>query len=102
MRERGRLADQVGGVQKLKRDVPDALDLIELAEAAGDEATITAAVAGEVGYAAEAKRHEMESWPTPNDAYLEVNTSAGGTRARTGPRCCCACTCAGRSGAATR
>jgi len=38
MRERNRLAAQVEGVQKLEKDVADALELIELAEAEGDQA----------------------------------------------------------------
>jgi peptide chain release factor 2 len=86
MRERGRLADQVDGVRKLERDVEDALGLIELAEAEGDEDTIKAALADLEGLAAEAKRLEIESLLSgeadANDAYLEVNAGAGGTEAQ--------------------
>jgi peptide chain release factor 2 len=86
MRERGRLAGQVEGVRKLERDVADTLELIEMAEAEGDEATIDAAIADLVGFAAEAKRHEIESLLSgeadANDAYLEVNAGAGGTEAQ--------------------
>jgi peptide chain release factor 2 len=86
MRERGRLAGQVEGVQKLERDVADTLELIELAEAEGDEPTIAAALADLEGYAVEAKRHEIESLLSgeadANDAYLEVNAGAGGTEAQ--------------------
>jgi peptide chain release factor 2 len=86
MRERGRLAGQVEGVRKLERDVADTLELIEMAEAEGDEATINAAIADLVGFAAEAKRHEIESLLSgeadANDAYLEVNAGAGGTEAQ--------------------
>ncbi|NMJ41938.1 peptide chain release factor 2 [Roseomonas sp. JC162] len=86
MRERGRLAGQVEGVQKLERDVADALGLIELAEAEGDEDTIKAALADLEGLAAEAKRLEIESLLSgeadANDAYLEVNAGAGGTEAQ--------------------
>ena len=86
MRERGRLADQVEGVQRLERDVADAFGLIELAEAEGDAATADAAVADLERLAAEAKRREIESLLSgeadANDAYLEVNAGAGGTEAQ--------------------
>ncbi len=86
MRERGRLSSQVDGVRKLERDVADALGLIELAEAEGDEDTATAAVADLQGFAAEAKRLEIESLLSgeadANDCYVEVNAGAGGTEAQ--------------------
>ncbi len=86
MRERGRLAEQVDGVRRLERDVEDALGLIELAEAEGDEGTIDAAVADLERLAEEAKRREIESLLSgeadANDAYLEVNAGAGGTEAQ--------------------
>jgi len=86
MRERGRIADQVEGVQKLEQSVRDALELIELAEAEGDQATADAAVADLHALAAEAKRREIESLLSgeadANDAYLEVNAGAGGTEAQ--------------------
>jgi len=86
MRERGRIADQTGGVRQLEQSVADALELIELAEAEGEIATADAAVADLVTLAAEAKKREIESLLSgeadPNDAYLEVNAGAGGTEAQ--------------------
>ncbi|RKK02115.1 peptide chain release factor 2 [Pseudoroseomonas wenyumeiae] len=86
MRERGRLADQIEGVQKLEQNVRDALELIEMAEAEGDEATANAAVADLKDFAAEAKRREIESLLSGEadmrDAFLEVNAGAGGTEAQ--------------------
>ena len=86
MRERNRLAAQVEGVQKLEKDVADALELIELAEAEGDEATADAAVADLKRFAAELKHREIESLLSgeadANDAYLEVHAGAGGTEAQ--------------------
>ena len=86
MRERGRLAEQVEGVQRLERDVADALGLIELAEAEGDNDTADAAVADLEGLAEEAKRREIESLLSgeadANDCYVEVNAGAGGTEAQ--------------------
>lgn len=86
MRERGRLADQIEGVQKLEQDVRDALELIEMAEAEGDAATADAAVADLKAFAKEAKRREIESLLSGEadmrDAFLEVNAGAGGTEAQ--------------------
>lgn len=86
MRERGRLSSQVDGVRKLERDVADAIDLIELAEAEGDDATANAAVADLETFAQEAKRLEIESLLSgeadANDCYVEVNAGAGGTEAQ--------------------
>ena len=86
MRERGRLADQVEGVKRLEQSVADALELIELAEAEGDEGTAGAAVEDLKGLAAEAKRREIESLLSgeadANDCYVEVNAGAGGTEAQ--------------------
>jgi peptide chain release factor 2 len=86
MRERGRLAEQIEGVRRLEAEVEDALGLIELAEAEGDEETIAAAIADLERLAAEAKRREIESLLSgeadANDAYLEVNAGAGGTEAQ--------------------
>jgi peptide chain release factor 2 len=86
MRERGRLADQIEGVQKLEQDVRDALELIELAEAEGDAGTADAAVADLKAFAVEAKRREIESLLSgeadQRDAFLEVNAGAGGTEAQ--------------------
>jgi peptide chain release factor 2 len=86
MRERGRLVEQVEGVQRLERSVADALELIEMAEAESDAATADAAVADLITFATEAKRREIESLLSGeadhNDAYVEVNAGAGGTEAQ--------------------
>ncbi|HEV7265863.1 MAG TPA: peptide chain release factor 2 [Falsiroseomonas sp.] len=86
MRERNRLASQLEGVQKLEKDVADALELIELAEAEGDAATADAAVADLRGFAADLKRREIEGLLSgeadANDCYVEVNAGAGGTEAQ--------------------
>src|SRR5690349_18531143 len=86
MRERNRLADQVEGVKRLEQSVRDSLELVELAEAEGDAATADAAVDDLKALAEEAKRREIESLLSgeadANDAYLEVNSGAGGTEAQ--------------------
>ena len=86
MRDRNRLAAQVEGVQKLEADVTDALGLIELAEAEGDDEMVADGVATLRALAEDAKRREIESLLSGeadgNDAYVEVNSGAGGTEAQ--------------------
>jgi peptide chain release factor 2 len=86
MRERGRLSSQVDGVRKLERDVADALEMIEMADAEGDVGAADELLADLAGLAAEAKRLEIESLLSgeadSNDCYVEVNAGAGGTEAQ--------------------
>ena len=86
MRDRNRLATQIEGVQRLEREVADALELIALAEAEGEAAMVADGVAGLRVLAAEAKRREIESLlageADGNDAYVEINAGAGGTEAQ--------------------
>ena len=86
MRERNRLASQIEGVTALEGNVTDAAELIELAEADGDAGMVAEGVTALQGLAAEAKRREIESLLSGeadgNDAYLEVNSGAGGTEAQ--------------------
>jgi peptide chain release factor 2 len=86
MRERNRLAAAVEGVRKLERDVADAVELIALAESDNDAAMAAEASVSLRALAAEAKRREIESLLSGeadyNDAYIEINSGAGGTEAQ--------------------
>ncbi len=86
MRERNQIASAMEGVVKLEQDVADALELIELAEADGDEAMVAEAMTALRTAADEAKRREIESLLSgeadANDAYVELNSGAGGTEAQ--------------------
>lgn len=86
MRERNRLASQTEGLIKLEADVADALELIAMGEAEGDEAVVADSTALLRALAEDAKRREIESLLSgeadANDAYLEVNAGAGGTEAQ--------------------
>lgn len=86
MRERNRLASAIEGVQRLEREVEDAIGLIELAEAEEDEATIAAAEADLRRLADEARRREIESLLSGeadgNDCFVEINAGAGGVDAQ--------------------
>jgi peptide chain release factor 2 len=86
MRERNHLAGQMDGLRKLERDVADTLELIELAEAEGDEAMTADGMTTLRALAGEAKRREIESLlageADMNDAYIEINAGTGGTEAQ--------------------
>ncbi len=86
MRERNRLAAGVDGVRALEREVADAMELIELAEAENDPAMVADGLASLRAAADEAKRREIESLLSgeadANDCYVEINAGAGGTEAQ--------------------
>jgi peptide chain release factor 2 len=82
-RERSRLAAQVEAVQALERDLADALGYAELADEEGDEASLEEARAALKDIKARAARAELEALLSGeadgNDAYVEINSGAGGT-----------------------
>lgn len=86
MRERNLLASGMEGVLRLESEVADALELIELAEGDGDTAMAGEAMASLRALAEESKRREIESLLSgeadANDAYIELNSGAGGTEAQ--------------------
>jgi len=86
MRERNRLAGAIEGLRKLEGDAADTLDLIDMADAEGDQAMVADGMSTLRTLLAEAKRREIESLLSgeadANDAYLEVNSGAGGTEAQ--------------------
>ncbi len=86
MRERNQIASAMEGVRKLEGDVSDTLELIGLAEADGDAAMVSDAMASLRDLAEEAKRREIESLLSGeadgNDCYIELNSGAGGTEAQ--------------------
>ncbi|MEO8813301.1 MAG: peptide chain release factor 2 [Caulobacteraceae bacterium] len=83
MRERTRLAGQVEAVRRLERELADALEFAELADAEGDQASLDDVTAQLGALKALADRAELEALLSGEadgaDAYLEVNSGAGGT-----------------------
>src|SRR6201996_4629203 len=83
MRERTRLANQVGAVQALERELADAVGYAELADEEGDEASLDEARGQLKALKDRAARAELEALLSGeadgNDAYLEINSGAGGT-----------------------
>ena len=86
MRERNRLAGLIDGLRAMQAEAGDAAELIALAEAEGDAAMVADGMATLARVMEEAKRREIESLLSgeadPNDAYVEVNSGAGGTEAQ--------------------
>jgi peptide chain release factor 2 len=83
MRERTRLADQVGRVQKLEQERADALEYAEMAAAEGDEASLDD-VSHQLALLKDlAARAELEALLSgeadANDCFMEINAGAGGT-----------------------
>ena len=86
MRERNRLAGLIDGLRAMQGEADDAAELVALAEAEADAAMVADGMATLEKVLEEAKRREIESLLSgeadPNDAYLEVNSGAGGTEAQ--------------------
>jgi peptide chain release factor 2 len=83
MRERNRLAAQVEAIRSLEREVSDAVEFAEMADAEGDEASLEDARAQLRRLKDRAARAELEALLSGeadgNDAYVEINSGAGGT-----------------------
>ena len=83
MRERDRLSGQVEIVRQMERGLSDAVEFAEMADAEGDEASLEVARAQLAELKARGARAELEALLSgeadANDAYLEINSGAGGT-----------------------
>ncbi|QUD88149.1 peptide chain release factor 2 [Phenylobacterium montanum] len=83
MRERTRLATQVDAVKSLEKGLAEALEYAELADAEGDEELLNDARAQLAALKERGARAELEALLSgeadANDAYLEINSGAGGT-----------------------
>jgi peptide chain release factor 2 len=83
MRERQRLADQIGTVRAMMAGLTDALDYAEMADAEGDEESLNDARAQLSAIKERSARAELEALLSGeadgNDAFVEINSGAGGT-----------------------
>ena len=106
MRERTRLDNAIDGYRKIERELDDAVELIELAEAEGDRPIVAEAESDLAALKAEAPSASSKACcparPTPTTAISKSTPAPAAPRRRTGPRCCCACICAGPRSTATR
>ncbi|MGE3929843.1 MAG: peptide chain release factor 2 [Hyphomonadaceae bacterium] len=86
MRERNKLAAGIEGVQALERELKDTVELAELAEAEGDQSMLDEAQETLRSVQARAAKAELEALLSGeadgNDAYIEINSGAGGTESQ--------------------
>ena len=86
MRERQRLETAIASFSELERSLADNVELIEMAEAEGDEDIIAEAEAALGALERTAARFQVEALLSgeadANDTYLEVHAGAGGTESQ--------------------
>jgi len=86
MKEKDQLKRAIDRIQKLDHDTQDAKDLLELAEAEGDEGTALEAESDIARIEKEASRLRLESLLSGeadgNNCFIEINAGAGGTEAQ--------------------
>ena len=83
MRDRQMLVDAMGNYDKLKQELTDNVDLIELGEMEDDQEVVGEAEAALTALAEVAAKKELEALldgeADGNDTFLEINSGAGGT-----------------------
>jgi peptide chain release factor 2 len=86
LKERDALQNSVGHIQNLQRQLTDNKELLELAEAEGDEAVTDEAETHLLAMEKMAARLQLETLLSgeadSNDCFLEINAGAGGTEAQ--------------------
>lgn len=86
MRERGRLDAAMTAVRKISQERDDAVEMIELAEAEGNDGLVDDAVAALAALAERAELDKTEALlageADGNDTYLEIHAGAGGTESQ--------------------
>ena len=86
MRERQQLQNATDALRTMESDAGDAVELVVLAESEHDDAMVADGMASLRTVLKEAKRREIESLLSGEadmrDAFLEVNSGAGGTEAQ--------------------
>ncbi|WP_114954745.1 peptide chain release factor 2 [Sphingosinicella terrae] len=86
MRERRRLDEAIGNTRAIEKELGDTVELMEMAEAEGDESLVDDAVAALAALAERAERDKVAALlageADANDTYIEVNAGAGGTESQ--------------------
>ncbi len=86
MRERTQLSTLVEGVRKTEQEYKDNVELAEMADAEGDQATLDEVQAALTVLRDESKKRQFESLLSGeadlNNAFLEVHAGAGGTESQ--------------------
>jgi peptide chain release factor 2 len=86
MRERRRLEEAIGATRAIQQELDDTVELLEMAEAEGDDAMEADAVASLAELAERSERDKVAALlageADANDTYIEVNAGAGGTESQ--------------------
>ena len=86
MQERGRLEESVKAAREIASEKNDAVEMIELAEAEGDEGLVAEAEKALEKLAVRADRDKVQALLSGeadgNDTYIEINAGAGGTESQ--------------------
>ncbi|MFQ5346808.1 MAG: peptide chain release factor 2 [Rhodothalassiaceae bacterium] len=86
MRERTRLDAAITACRDIERELADTVELMELAEAEGDEGLVEEGVRALEKLAARAREKEIESLLSgeadASDCYIEIHSGAGGTESQ--------------------
>jgi peptide chain release factor 2 len=86
MRERQRLDDAISATRAIERGRDETVELIEMAEAEGDEGMANEGVADLAALAERAEADKVKALLSGeadgNDTYLEINAGAGGTESQ--------------------
>ena len=106
MQERTSLEDALSGIGKVERELEDNVGMIELGEAENDDGVVAEAEAALKSSRrksrAASSRRCCAARPTASIPISRCTPAPAAPRARTGPRCCCACTRAGPRSTASR
>ena len=83
MRERRRLEEAIGATSKIEAELKDTVELIEMAEAEGDDSLVDDGVTALAELAERADRDKVAALlageADSNNSYVEINSGAGGT-----------------------
>jgi len=83
MRERRRLEEAIGATRKIESELKDTVELIEMADAEGDDSLVDDGVKALAELADRAERDKVAALlageADANNSYVEINAGAGGT-----------------------
>jgi peptide chain release factor 2 len=86
MRERRRLEEGIAAVRSIEQEKSDTVELMDMAEAEGDEALVDDGVKTLADLAERAEQDKVKALlageADANDTYLEINAGAGGTESQ--------------------
>jgi peptide chain release factor 2 len=86
MRERRRLDEAISATKAIESELNDTVELMEMAEAEGDNALVDDAVTSLAALAERAEKDKIAALLSGeadgNDTYLEINAGAGGTESQ--------------------